>query len=150
MGDTPLYDQAGVSQFNTQDWGGSPSSSIDVRLLYDNADGVGGAGTTFPNYVTVADQGRWMHVVYYMRASTGGGATDGQISWYRKWDGDANYTTIDDLDNIEVPVGTASLAAGYDGWGSGYLMGYANAPYDVETEWLIDDFNMSTTSLLIP
>lgn len=150
MGDFSLYDQAGVSQFNTQDWAGKPATNIDVVLAYDNADGVGGYSSRYVDYITPADSGRWMHIVYHMKASSGAGAKDGEISWYRKWENASSYETIADLNNIEIPIGAKSIANGYSGWSSGYLMGWANRPYTEDTEWLVDDFMVSTTSPLLP
>ena len=147
MGDQSLYDKPGVSQFNTQDWPGSPATNIDVVLAYDNAAGKGGKSGTYTNYVTPADAGKWMHVVYHMKASSGGGAKNGRISWYRKWEG-GSYETIADLKNIEIAIGKASTNIGYNGWGAGYILGYANRAYAKDTEWLVDEFVISTTSLL--
>ena len=149
MGNHSIYDQSDVSHFITRDWPGSPGTNISVDLQYYNADGAGGTSSRYSNYITTSDAGRWMHIVYHMKASSGGGAKDGRISWYRKWEGDSGYTTIADLNNIEITIGAKSTNLGYNGWGGGYIMGYANMPYAQDTEWLVDDFTISTTSLLV-
>jgi hypothetical protein len=145
-----VYSDPDVSHFTTQDWPGNPSTNIDVRLAYDNAgDRTYTLPETYADYITPADAGRWMHVVYHLKASSGDSATDGKIAWYRKWENESEYTTINDSGDIELIISQKSIDLGYNGWGGGYIMGYANMPYAEDTEWLLDLFKVSINDLRI-
>lgn len=98
----------------------------------------------YVNFITPADAGRWMHIIYDLKFSSVNGAMDGNLIMYRKWEGESSYTRILAFENENVPVGSI----GYNGWGGGYILGYANGTYENDTEWLFDDFTISTTSLL--
>ncbi len=102
----------------------------------------------YQGFVTPTDSGRWMQVIFHFKASSKNGARDGLVKMYRRWKGDANFEYITGYENIDCDISNESIAAGYNGWGAGYLMGYHNDEYAVETEWLIDDFVISTTPLL--
>jgi hypothetical protein len=71
------------------------------------------------------------------------GASDGLMEVWRKWEGDADYTKTHNFN--EQPIKLSSTVKGF---ASGYLMGWANAAYPIDTEFLIDDFELSTSSLL--
>ncbi|MDZ7759322.1 MAG: hypothetical protein U5L00_03585 [Desulfovermiculus sp.] len=88
------------------------------------------------------DQGRWMHVVVRMKLSSSQGAQNGRLEWWRRWEGENSYTKLADITNIDWDVPSDS-----PGWSAGYLMGWANGSYDENTEFLLDDFTMSTTDL---
>ena len=88
---------------------------------------------------TIADRGRWMHVVIRVKAATSAGASDGVVQQWRRWEDESDYVQLfsrTDMDNHG------------SGWRSGYVMGWANSPYAQDTEFLIDDFTISTQSLL--
>ncbi|MFT6907219.1 MAG: hypothetical protein ACJAS1_003896 [Oleiphilaceae bacterium] len=88
------------------------------------------------------DRGRWMHLVVHVASENSAGSSDGLMEVWRKWEGDSEYTKTQDLKNQPI-----RLSSSVKGFSHGYLMGWANAVYPVETEFLIDDFNLSTTSL---
>lgn len=143
------YENPGISRIEMQDWAGS-NQSMDIRIQFRNGtDGVYANSNTHKGLVRPEDAGRWMHVVYHFKASSSNNANDGILRMYRRWHGQQNHELINDLNNINVGVGSGSQAVGRLGWGAGYIMGYANATYNKTTEWLLDDFTVSTESLII-
>lgn len=150
MGPMSLYDDLHASKIEMQDWPNpNDPRSADLRIQFRNgANGVYANSAYYRKFLTPADAGKWMHLVYHFKASSAPGAKDGVLRLYRRWENEKNYTLINDLSNLEVAVGQASIDAGFPGWSNGYIMGYANAPYANDTEWLLDDFRISTSSLL--
>ncbi|HEB87062.1 MAG TPA: hypothetical protein ENI68_08630 [Gammaproteobacteria bacterium] len=102
----------------------------------------------YKNFITPADAGKWMQVVYHLKASATTSSNDGVIRMYRRWDGEFKFTLINDLSNLNVGIGAGSVSSGRLGWAAGYIMGYANTSYATDTEWLLDSFTVSDTSLL--
>lgn len=88
------------------------------------------------------DQGRWMHIVLRLKLSSSQGAQNGRLEWWRKWKGESNYTKLAEVTDIDWDVPSDP-----PGWSAGYLMGWNNGSYDENTEFLLDDFTMSTTDL---
>lgn len=88
------------------------------------------------------DRGRWMEVAIHLKASSSTEA--GTIELWRRWENEANFTQIHSIQGVslEIPSG------GPEGWSKGYIMGWANAPYKVDTEWLFDELTISTEPLL--
>lgn len=91
------------------------------------------------------DRGRWMHVVSQFKIASSRGAEDGVVRWWRRWSNETEYTLISDRSNLGI--GTDTGPAGFTG---GYLMGWANGKYEEDTEFLVDDFKVSKSSLLNP
>lgn len=140
------YQTSYVSSFFIRDWPNSNPNNMDVDIEFNNGtDNQATVSSRHTNFVTPADAGRWMHLVYHLKASATTSSTDGVLQLYRKWDGESNYTSIVKLSNLNVGVGQGSLDAGFTGWAGGYLMGYHNAPFAEDTEWLLDDFIVSDT-----
>lgn len=95
-------------------------------------------------FITIPDdRGKWMHLVVHVKSESSPGKKDGVMGVWRKWDGDSGYTRTQDFRRQPIKVSTSKK-----GFASGYLMGWANAPYLVDTEFLIDDFKLSTSPLL--
>lgn len=95
-------------------------------------------------FITIPDdRGRWMHLVVHVKGESLPGEKDGLLEAWRKWEGDADYTKTHEFK--EQPIKLSSTKKGF---ASGYLMGWANAVYPADTEFLIDDFKLSTTPLL--
>ncbi len=91
-----------------------------------------------------ADQGRWMTIAFHLVAATDENSNDGYVQMWRKWESESSFTKLHDMQNLNNPAPNS----GPNGWSKGYLMGWANAPYQYSTEFLIDDFVVSTTSLV--
>lgn len=88
------------------------------------------------------DRGRWMEVVIHVKASNS--AELGAVGLWRRWNGEANFTKLHELSGVQLKI----PSAGPEGWAHGYIMGWANAPYQQDTEWLLDKFTISEQPLL--
>lgn len=98
----------------------------------------------FGNFIRFPeDQGRWMHVVLYAKVSSAPGIADGVFRWWRRWSDEAEYTVLANRSGLDWTVDQ-----GFTGFSAGYLMGWANGAYEENTEFLLDDFKVSRTSLL--
>lgn len=99
---------------------------------------------SFSGFIRVPeDRGRWMHIVSQYKMASTPTAQDGIVRWWRRWEHETEYTTLADLN--DVPLWPPDHTPG---WAEGYVMGWVNAPYAQDTEFLWDDFTLSTTSLL--
>ena len=94
-------------------------------------------------FISTADRGRWMHIILHVKAESTEGANDGIIQTYRRWKNEEGYTKLHET--LDAPLRIPDSVAGFN---EGYILGWANRPYDVDTEWLLDNFTTSTTSLL--
>lgn len=99
-------------------------------------------GTPFIN--ATRDRGRWMSVVIHLKCQSSDGNIDGVVETWRRWKNEASYTKIHSANNVNLRV----PPGGPNGFKMGYLFGWANGEYLEDTEWLVDDFEVSTTSLL--
>jgi hypothetical protein len=89
------------------------------------------------------DRGRWMQVVIHVKMASGASNADGVFELYRRWEDANEFENIfayDNWDNYHV--------GGNRGFAHGYLMGWANATQPKSSEWLLDDFVVSASSLL--
>lgn len=121
---------------------GNGGSYFYGKISAGDYTGSGGdSGKT--QFITVPrDRGRWMHLVAHIKGESARGAGDGAFRVWRKWGNETDYTQTQNLTNRTIRIATA-----VPGFANGYLMGYANAAYPVDTEFLIDDFALSTTPL---
>ena len=134
------YETFGVPRLEMQDWS-NDSGGFNMMMAVRQSDQSSANLNTplYKDFVTPADAGRWMHCVYQLTSDE----NNGVIRFWRKWENEG-YTLINELVNANTRI----TGKGYQGWGGGYLMGWANATYTANTEWLLDDFTISTTSLL--
>jgi hypothetical protein len=98
---------------------------------------------TVPFITVPDDQGRWMSLVVHIKSETQPNLQDGVMGVWRKWEDEQNYSKTHDLSSLPIKLDSAA-----GGFKAGYLMGFANSPYPDWTEFFIDDFKLSTTSLL--
>ncbi len=122
------------------------NNGSNITVSYSDG-GFGGNGpqvqsTPFISYPT--DQGRWMNVAFRVKASTNTTSNNGVIEMWRRWEGETVHSQLHLLTDADIAIPTG----GPEGWKAGYLVGWANAPYDNDTEWLLDNFTVSETSLL--
>jgi len=119
------------------------------RLAFHYSEGgYTGAGrhhqhVPFISYPT--DQGRWMQIVLHVRAATSATSNDGIIQMWRRWDNEGSFTKLHDTTTANIPA----PHGGPNGWKAGYVMGWANASYSDDTEWLMDDFTISNEPLIV-
>jgi hypothetical protein len=110
----------------------------------DGGDATRGGDQQLTPFITAStDRGRWMHVVFHYKVASSVNALDGSIEMWRKWEDESNYIKLHEKLNADTWDPNFST----QGISAGYLMGWANDPYDVNTEWLIDDFRLSTSPL---
>jgi hypothetical protein len=99
----------------------------------------------YRNFIQIPqDQGRWMKIVVNLATETSLGASDGVFKVWRKWQNESSYTLTHNLVGQAIKKGPASAL----GFKNGYLMGWANVAYAAQTDFLLDDFTLSTNSLL--
>ena len=129
-------------------WNLLSNGSGDSSIAYSFSEGsynVAGPQTDFVPFINVPnDRGRWMKVVMHVKASSQPSQSDGVIELWRRWENESTFTKVHDTKTANLPV----PSGGPDGWASGYVLGWANAEYSELTEWLVDEFTVSTTSLL--
>jgi hypothetical protein len=106
----------------------------------------GGEGTqSFPFITVPDDRGKWMYICVRVVTESTPAASDGSITVWRKWaDGADTWEQTHSVTGQPYKAPDVGVA----GWSAGYLMGADNSGYMEETEFLIDDFNLSTGSLL--
>ncbi|MGQ9425165.1 hypothetical protein ACXYTJ_06515 [Gilvimarinus sp. F26214L] len=90
------------------------------------------------------DQGRWMQIVMRVKAASGASRNDGIMQFYRRWENESSFTLIHDHRQADIAIPTSGPA----GWKAGYFLGWSNPAYAEDTDWLMDDVVLSTTSLL--
>lgn len=131
------YDRAGTVTWQTR-----PNGTGGANLVYQDG-GVTSRETGSTPFISVPEsRGRWMHIAVHVRASSGPTANDGTIQLFRKWAGENTYTKIHEKLNAD----TWDSISNKQGISKGYIMGWANDPYDINTEWLLDDFAIHTES----
>lgn len=97
---------------------------------------------------SATDKGKWMHIIFHVKTSSPNGARNGIIETFRRWQDETAYTKLHSADNVDFNTpASASLPQGFQ---AGYVFGWANGYYAVDTEWLIDDFTISTSPPLLP
>jgi hypothetical protein len=140
------YSQAGVGSTVWLSMWRSGTSDATLGFTYSLGDFT--ASTQFQQYkpfITTRDAGRWMEVVLHVKAETTPGSSDGVIQTFRRWEGESHFTTIHDT--AEAPLKIPE--SGPNGFKSGYILGWANAAFEENTEWLVDDFKLSEEPLVI-
>lgn len=118
------------------------SNSADATIGFTYSDGgysVSNAYQQHVPFITTTDKGRWMHMMLHYRTESSPGARDGLGETYRKWAGDAEYTRLHYAPNLPIKLSSG----GPNGFKNGYILGWANAAYTRDTEWLLDDFRVS-------
>ncbi|WP_214660551.1 hypothetical protein [sulfur-oxidizing endosymbiont of Gigantopelta aegis] len=106
--------------------------------------GSGGARQRLP-FISTQDRGRWMQIVWHVKVESSPGASDGIVQTYRRWANETTYTKLHEALNAVIKVPDNNTPAGLK---SGYILGWANAAYTENTEWLLDDFEVSDKNLL--
>ena len=120
---------------------GGGDSTIGFTYM-DGDTGSDAAYSQFQPFIDVTtDRGRWMQMVVRVKTETTLGASDGIFQSWRRWDDEPSFTQLHS--KVDAPLNEQT-----GGFMGGYLMGWANSAYAADTWWLIDDFEMSTGSLL--
>ena len=85
-----------------------------------------------------------MEMVFHVRAAADRTSKDGIIQMWRRWDKERTFIKLHEILNADI----APSPKGPNGWKAGYLLGWSNPGYEENTEYLLDDFTLSTESLL--
>lgn len=91
------------------------------------------------------DLGKWMSFVFHFKLSSEFGANDGVFEVWRKREGETDYTKEFEFLNRGMPPATNGEGVGL---AHADFMGYANVPYTEDTEFLFDNFVLSTRPLM--
>ena len=98
------------------------------------------------DFFTTADRGQWMHIVMHFKTESKLGASDGVIQTWRRWEPEKEYKNIHEI--IDAPIKIPK--DGPNGFKAGYILGWVNAPFLENTEFLLDDFALSDSSPIPP
>jgi hypothetical protein len=125
-------------------WPGAGGSSY---LKTEVRDRGGFAATNFLNFINYqTDRGRWMQLVYHAKASSSIGANDAVVETWRRWEDETAFTKLSDFQNVELR--RPDDLALPQGWQGSFVMGFANQNYPEDTEFFIDNFELSTGALI--
>lgn len=131
------YDRAGTVTWQTR-----PNGSGGANLVYQDGGVTSGETGSAPFISVPEDQGRWMHVVARVKSATGPDAHNGVIQFFRRWAGENSYKLIHEKTSADIWDDDSTE----QGISQGYIMGWANDPYDMTTEWFLDEFSVHTSS----
>jgi hypothetical protein len=134
---TNNYDDDGDITFQTRPTSGGASKLVmqDGGVAVPEAD-------IYQDFIDPArDQGRWMQFVVRAIEGSSPSANDGIIQAWRRWEDEQAFTQLLDKQN-------AGFYQGGGGIHAGYILGWANAAYAVDTEFLLDTVEISNESLV--
>jgi len=143
------YSQHGTGStavFNT--WS-SFDHEVGAARATISASNAGGAGhhRGMDDFILPSrDRGRWMYTVHRLVTSSERGAADGTAHWWRRWEDEDEFELVAKVtDYVFDPPSETDKP---QGWNKGYLMGWTNPNYAEETEFLVDEFALSTEPLV--
>lgn len=116
-------------------------SGLAVNIQSDNAKRHSGHRHHFDFINANTDKGRWMSLIFHLKTSSKDGVADGIVSLYRKWDDENEYVRHQHITDAILPPQ-------YGGFRQGYIMGWHNGKYVQDTEWLVDNFIVSSENIL--
>lgn len=117
------------------------SSYYFTKLFGPNTNGGDGKRVEFIK--VPRDLGRTMRIVVKVKFDSELDAEDGSFEVWRRWHSEDHYTKDFSHDKVGI---SKSQAANISGFAAGYLLGYANSPYGVQTDFLIDNFEVAELS----
>ncbi|QSP93676.1 hypothetical protein LPB19_10715 [Marinobacter salinisoli] len=127
---------------------GDPDGSSRIAFHYSSGGyTIMGSHRQIKPFISVPrDRGRWMEVTIHVKAASSSSSNDGVIEFWRRWEDESPDAR--ELLHRTTSADIAAPPGGPNGWAAGYLMGWANAEYAEQTDWLIDYFTISTESLI--
>jgi hypothetical protein len=122
------------------------NGDTDLAFSYSQGNNTGsGSFQQHAPFINIAtDRGRWMQIVIHLKTESATGTNDGTVETWRRWSDDTTFTAL----HSSTTVGFNISESGPQGFIKGYLFGWANGPYAENTDWLMDEVKISTTSLL--
>lgn len=124
------YDRPGDVTWQTR-----PAGNGSANLVYQDGGVTSGETDPTPFISVPDDRGKWMEIIVHYKSASSRSASDGIIELYRKWVGKPNYEII----HRKTNANTFEVGSAKQGIHKGYFFGWANDPYDVDTEWLLDN-----------
>jgi hypothetical protein len=95
------------------------------------------------NFLTAADNGKWLNIVYRVKMSTNESTNDGVIEVWRKRDDEPAY--VKKLSSLTLNLGARSAASpALCKFKAGYSFGWANSGFNSDTTFNEAEFIMST------
>lgn len=128
-------------------WGSGGGSSSLAFHYSEGSYSIMGGHQGHDDFISVPDdRGRWMEITIHAKASSNSQSNDGVIELWRRWENESpsQRKLMHRKTDAVLPV----PSQGAQGWNAGYFMGWANAAYAKDTEWLIDHITISEESLL--
>jgi hypothetical protein len=113
----------------------SDSQSSLMVINFNNGEEAGYLSPS-DSFITAADKGTWMEVIYHCKVSTSGSSGDGVIQVWKNGSLIADYTNLNTYGLSETNY-----------INEGYLMGWQNSGYEEETIFYIDDVEFSGTAI---
>ena len=92
------------------------------------------------------DQGRWMTIVFYSKAESSPGASDGVVKVWRAWEGDSEFELTHNITG--QPIKLPDNASDPQGFCECEMLGWPNGTYAEDTEFLMDDVRISSIPLV--
>ncbi len=123
-------------------WGNGSGSELAFHYSKGGEIGHDGPHIQHVPFISEEDKGRWMQLIFHVKAASSFEANDGVIQLWRRWEDEPAFTKYHEL--LDADIGFADVK----GWRDGYLMGWSNSGYIENTEWLIDDIVFSDKSLV--
>jgi hypothetical protein len=125
-------------------WPGANGTTYLETQMQDRLRYFGSNSVNFINYQT--DRGRWMQMVYHAKPSSSIGASDAVVETWRRWEDESTFTKLSDFQNVELRMPDDPALP--QGWQGSFLLGYNNQQFPEETEFLVDNFELSTGALI--
>ncbi|HFD31798.1 MAG TPA: hypothetical protein ENJ28_03660 [Gammaproteobacteria bacterium] len=121
-------------------WPDKSGGSVIAQRYRNEANRYNSGHKNYTSFIKYPDdQGRWMQLVFHIKAETTNNANNGVMQLWRKWEGE-KFIQLHDWNNLDLHTPTAT-----PGFLHGYVMGWSNPTYLADTDWLMDNFNLSTT-----
>ena len=140
---TDEYERSGVTVALEYWPDGEGGSRIAYRWVRDGDRAPGHRGHT--QFIrTPEDRGKWIEFVFYARLASASGRDDGVVQTWIRREGESEYTQLHDRTN--APLYSSAQTGGF---AEGYIMGWSNSGFSEETTFYIDDFEFSSSSLLV-
>jgi len=122
-------------------WANSEGTGSNIAYTYNPGDSSAFGYTGYTSFITApADLGRWMQIVFRVKAAATRTSSDGIIQMWRRWDGETNFTQFHNKLNADL----RQPYTGIQGFQRGNFLGYFNQPFDEDTEFLLDDIEISS------
>lgn len=103
--------------------------------------------TLFPNVISVADRGNWVEYVGHLKHGTFLPAPNGNLGADYHEVGDAILQIWKDGEIVYNRTNLNIFMPDFPGWNIGYELGYANAPYASNTEFLYSEVEYATSNI---